>query len=83
MNGTTKEKAMKALEMDTIYWEKERVGFETIFTSGIYMITKTKFKEFRLVAENETVDIYPTLNEAKQAAEIDKQVKAFCRSQVN
>lgn len=74
---------MKALELDTIYWEKEMTGFEESLVSGIYRITKTKFKEFRLVAENETVDIYPTLNEAKQAAEIDKQVKAFCKSQVN
>lgn len=68
---------MFEIGIDTIHWDEKMIAFEQAWTGGMYRITQTKFKEFRLSVDDKTIDIYPFLVEAKKAAEIDKQKRAL------
>lgn len=72
---------MATLGLDTIYWT-ESYGLGEIFVTGDrYEITETKDLEWRLwdTVKVDQIDICETLDEAKEAAELDKQKRAIAQ----
>jgi hypothetical protein len=82
LESLTKKNEQSSLTgLDTIHWVKDKTvgSFCVLSEKDLLTITQTKFGEYRLWDDkaSDTINIYETLVEAKDKAEIIKQARCL------